>query len=423
MADRVRGVLLMAAMVCSAVSLRAQNADSLNTAKTEEVLTRVRRYSGTDVALARALADSLVSAQPAGASAIPEALFAKATIAPSAAAAERDYSRIVEDFPFSARVPDALMRLAVLESARNNRVNALRHLDRLLRNHSDSPARSRASLLAGRLRLEAGDPARGCEALAAAYASAGPTERDVREQSEQLGAKCPTPIARMADRDPTPMGVKRAPAAVVAPAPVVAAGPATRRGRAAATPATPAAAKPATAVRRDSAPTTTATRPATVRRDSAPVVAVAKPVVPRRDSAPAASATRPAVVRRDSAPTTVVAKPTVRRDTAPVAAKPATPAPTPAATPTPAAPRTPAAAPAGGARYAVQFAAFPQRPGAEQYAAVLRGRGIAARVEGSVAPFRVRAGRYATSIEAEAAAAVWRKPGTAAIVVTLAPAP
>jgi hypothetical protein len=71
----------------------------------------------------------------------------------------------------------------------------------------------------------------------------------------------------------------------------------------------------------------------------------------------------------------------------------------------------------------VQFAAYNDRPGAEQFASVLRGRGITARVEGSVAPFRVRAGRFATRAEAEASAALWRRPGQPAIVVALGPTP
>jgi cell division protein FtsN len=74
-------------------------------------------------------------------------------------------------------------------------------------------------------------------------------------------------------------------------------------------------------------------------------------------------------------------------------------------------------------RYGVQFAAYNDRPGADKFAAILRGRGITARVEGDAAPFRVRAGRFPTRAEAEASAALWRRPGQPAIVVTLAPTP
>lgn len=382
---------LLAVLSSSALaSLQAQNADSATTARAEDVLVRVRRHTSNDVAAARALVDSLVVSLPVAAAVMPEALFAKASIAPSAIEAERDYTRIVKDYRFSARVPDALMRLAVLESARNNRFMALRHLERLLRDHSDAPVRSRASLLAGRLRLDENDRARACELLAAAHASAGVTERDVKEQAESLGAKCPTPIAMMAQRDPPPLGVARA--ARVTPAPVVAAStiPATRRNRRDST----ALMKPtARDVGRDSASTPKPVVPV-IRGDTAPRVVV--PVV-RRDTAAAPKPVTP-VVRRDTAPTPKPAAPVVRSE--------------------------PTAAPlVASGRFGVQFAAYNDRPSAEQFASVLRAKGIVARVEGAVGPFRVRAGRFATRAEAEASAALWRRPGQPAIVVALGPTP
>lgn len=442
---------LVAGFTTSPVS--AQNTDSVQTVRVEEVLSRVRRLTSRDVTAARAVVDSLVITMPPGASAMPEALFAKASIAPSAIEAERDYTRIVNDHKFSPRVPDALMRLALLESARNNRYGALKHLERLLKDYSDAPVRSRASLMAGRLRLESNDPARACDLLAAAYASAGANERDVRDQAETLGAKCPTPISVMAAQEPPPLGVARA-AKVVTP--TVAATPVptkrmTRRDSIAAAqraatarrdsvlrtaPATSvvhrdsAPPKPVVVAKRDTAPTpkppapvvhrdTVATpKPAVVvRRDSAPTP---KPVVVKRDTV---ATPKPAiVVRRDSAPPP---KPVVvKRDSTP---KPA--APVAVATPKPATPvaprvdstRAPRSTTTG--RFGVQFAAYNDKPGAEQYAGVLRERGIVARVEGVVAPFRVRAGRFATRAEAEAAMTMWKKPGMQAFVVPLGPTP
>jgi SPOR domain len=477
-----KAIALVVAIVLPLMPLHvaaAQNADSLTSARAEEVLARVRRFTSSDVPTARVLADSLVNSLPATAAVMPAALFAKASIAPSAAEAERDYARIVNDYRFAAQVPDALMRLALLENARNNRTGALRHLDRLLRDHSDAPVRSRASLMAGRLRMDANDPARACELLAAAYASAGPNERDVRDQATNIGERCPTPIPIMAEHEPPPMGVVRAGRdvavpSVVAPVPVSN----TRRGRrdttATAKPAptavvrrdTVAAAKPVTpaVVRRDTTPTPKPVTPAVVSRDTVPTPKPVTPAVVRRDTVPTPKPVTPAVVKRDTAPTpkpvtpavvkrdsTLTSKPVVpavvKRDATPTA-KPATPVVTrrdTAATPKPSVPAptvvrrdtaptpkpvTPparrdsaTAAPASASRFGVQFAAYNDRPSAENYAGILRGRGITARVEGVVAPFRVRAGRFSTRAEAEASAALWRKPGTAAIVVTLGPPP
>ena len=439
------GAMLIGAALSIPAQVMAQNADSVTTARAEDVLARVRRYTSNNVASARTLADSLVAALPSGASILPEALFAKASIAPSAAEAERDYTLIVNEHRFAARVPDALMRLAVLESARNNRVMALRHLERLLRDHSDAPVRSRASLLAGRLRLDANDPARACELLAAAYASAGITERDVKDQAESLGATCPTPVPVMAQRDPPPLGVARA-ARVATPVSTAAAAPATTRRTRRDTavtirPATPvvrrdtavAAKPPAPAAGRDTAVTPRPVTPV-VRRDSAVAVKPAAPVI-RRDTAvavkPATPVVRrdtavppkpaPAVIRRDTALTPRPAAPVTRRDTTTTATpKPASVTPAPA-TPVPTTPVSPTSAPTTAGRFGVQFAAYNDRPGAEQFASVLRGRGITARVEGTAAPFRVRAGRFATRAEAEASAALWRRPGHPAIVVGLTP--
>jgi len=387
--------MLLIALRC-ATPLSAQNVDSLQTARAEDVLGRVRRYTSGDVQAARALADSLVRGLPADASAMPEALFAKASIAASAAEAERDYARIVTEYRFAARVPDALMRLAILESARNNRGGALRHLDRLMRDHGDSPVRSRASLMAGRMRMETNDPARACDLLAAAYASAGPNERDVIDQAQTAGATCPTSIAVMAAREPPPLGIMRAPRAVASAAGVSASprrAPARPTG-AVATAVTPAP-PVAPPVARQAVPPSA---PPVVRQAVTPPVVVTQPVV----------VTRPVV----TTPPVVVTRPVVMTQPSPV---------TPPARTEPVA--VAAAAPAAAGRYGVQFAAYNDRPGAEQLAGVLQERGISARVEGTSAPFRVRAGRFTTRAEAEAAAVLWRRGGQAVMIVPLGPRP
>ncbi len=373
MAERRALALGIALCLALGTAVHAQNADSVQTLRASDALNRIRRHTTSDVATARAIADSLVRVLPAEASVMPEALFAKASIAASAADAEADYSRIVNEYRFAVKVPDALMRLALLEGARNNRDGALRHLDRLLRDHGESAVRSRASLMAGRLRLEMNDPARGCELLAAAWASAGLTERDVKDQAESLGAKCPVSVAARARRDPSPLGILRAPPESVPPAAGLGTAPtaAARRRQ------------------RDSVLAVQAAR-AAARRDSAAkaaaVAAAAKPAV----KPPAAVVATRAV---DSVP--------VPRPAAPVAKAEMTSSPAPA-----------------GIRYAVQFAAYNDRPGADQFAETLRRRGIAARVEGTDKPFRVRAGRFTTREEAEATLQVWKKPGQQAIVVS-----
>ena len=452
---------LLVVTLCPTAVTYAQNADAAHTARAEDVLARVRRYTSGDVQAARALADSLVGALPADATVMPEALFAKASIAASAADAARDYSRIVTDYRFAARVSDALMRLAILESARNNRPGALGHLDRLLRDHGESVVRSRASLMAGRMRMDMNDPARGCDLLAAAFASAGANERDVIDQAQTAGARCPTSIAVMAEREPPPMGITRASRAVPGAAAALAS-VSPRRGPARALPAaapSPPAKVSAPVVRRDDAVAVTPVTlvmPVTpvmpvVRRDTvraaAPIAAAAAPVVRRISSvtrssisqgdaaatgaplaAPSAAPTIAATVVPSAAP---IAVPTGARTAAPTAAPTisatvipsAAPTAAKTAAPTIAATVVPSTRPATAERYGVQFAAYNDRPGAARLAAVLQERGIYARVEGTTAPFRVRAGRFTTRAEASAAATLWRGSGQAVMIVPLGPTP
>ena len=56
--------------------------------------------------------------------------------------------------------------------------------------------------------------------------------------------------------------------------------------------------------------------------------------------------------------------------------------------------------PSSGA-FSVQVAAYNHKADAEKLAANLTKRGYAARVDGTVAPFRVRIGRYSTNSQAE----------------------
>ena len=51
----------------------------------------------------------------------------------------------------------------------------------------------------------------------------------------------------------------------------------------------------------------------------------------------------------------------------------------------------------------MQVAAYTKKSEAENLVSTLKKRGYEARVDGSVAPFRVRIGRYATEKDAEAA--------------------
>jgi cell division protein FtsN len=128
------------------------------------------------------------------------------------------------------------------------------------------------------------------------------------------------------------------------------------------------------------------------------IVATAAPPVPSNQasasSTPTSEGTPPAkkekAVTVDTA-STGVSEPRVNPTTA---VPPESPRPTPASEP-------PNPAALSSSRYSVQVAAYNHRPDADKLSSSLRKRGYQARVDGEIAPFRVRVGRYGTVKEAE----------------------
>jgi hypothetical protein len=72
-------------------------------------------------------------------------------------------------------------------------------------------------------------------------------------------------------------------------------------------------------------------------------------------------------------------------------------------------------------RYAVQLAAYDTRADAETSVKRLATRGIDARIDGEVKPFRVRTGRFATRAEANALLATLKRQGFAGFIAELRP--
>lgn len=113
-------------------------------------------------------------------------------------------------------------------------------------------------------------------------------------------------------------------------------------------------------------------------------------------------------------------------DSAPAPAAVVAPTATPTAAPTAVPTATPVSAPAvatpapATARYSVQLAAFDTKQEAEQLVKRLGARGIDARVDGEVKPFRVRTGYFATRAQANAALAKLKQGGQTGFVAEIA---
>ena len=142
------------------------------------------------VAAGRLLVDSVLAATPADSADYPEALYWHATLAASPADAERDYRRIIVEYGFSGRAGDALIQLAQLEVARNDRDAAETHLRRFLIEQPTHGQRGRAGYLLARLHFDRNELARGCAALTRTRGDVPPDSIELRNQVEYLAPRC-----------------------------------------------------------------------------------------------------------------------------------------------------------------------------------------------------------------------------------------
>lgn len=126
-----------------------------------------------------------------------ETLFSQAAGAPPEAA-ESAYQRIVVDFPESPRTEEALLRLAQIELARGDRVQAAAHLDRLLRDHTArGPSEAATEFAAGEAYLQLDDMPHACRTLAQARADAAPGDVELTNQVSYALERCrsvPMPV-------------------------------------------------------------------------------------------------------------------------------------------------------------------------------------------------------------------------------------
>ncbi|MEO7712873.1 MAG: SPOR domain-containing protein [Gemmatimonadaceae bacterium] len=250
---------------------------------TDSLFRRARRAvaDGNGVA-GRALVDSLQRAADPTTPAYGDALYWHGALAPTAAEAERDYRRVIVEYPLAYYAEDALLAIAELEQARGDRAGALAHLQRYVKDYPSSAGRGVAALGAARLAFEQRDATLGCSMIAVARSAVVTTDLELRNQVEYHGRQCTASVTsataspeRAAPVAATPTSVPpasvRAASAPVASAPVASA-PAARAPVASAPPANVATSsitrsQPAPVAERPSArPTTPAPRPEQGRR-------------------------------------------------------------------------------------------------------------------------------------------------------------
>jgi len=317
----------------------------------------------------RALIDSVIAKTPPTSQLYPQALFWRATLASNAADAESDYKHIVVDYPLAPQAEDALLRLAQLELARGDRDGALNHLQRIPRDYPRSKSLARASYWTARVLFEKNDIPNACAANANALAQADVSEIELRNQIQYQGQRCPA-AAAVAMTTAAPSPTTTPPAPITAPIP-------SASGTASTTPAKSTAAtsppsKPAIPASVNK-PEAVDTVSATVKAPTPHPKTVTTTTVPRLKPPTEANDSKPSIVDPSKAPKAVAEKPEAKRN-------------------------TPASRRSG---YSVQVAAYTYKAEADKLASSLNKRGYSARVDGSVAPFRVRIGRYPTERDAE----------------------
>lgn len=139
----------------------------------------------------RALIDSVLKSVPEGSPGYGDALYWRGALAETAADAERDYRKVIVEYPVSAYADNALLAMADLESARGDKASALQHLSRFVREHDDAtPLRGTAALTAARLAFEERDTRTACTMVAAARSSTPNASVEVKNQVDYLASRC-----------------------------------------------------------------------------------------------------------------------------------------------------------------------------------------------------------------------------------------
>lgn len=162
---------------------------------TDSLFRRARRAvaDGNGVA-GRALVDSLQRAADPATPAYGDALYWHGALAPTAAEAERDYRRVIVEYPLAYYAEDALLAIAELEQARGDRAGALAHLQRYVKDYPSSAGRGVAALGAARLAFEQRDATLGCSMIAVARGAVEATDLELRNQVEYHGRQCTAPV-------------------------------------------------------------------------------------------------------------------------------------------------------------------------------------------------------------------------------------
>lgn len=184
--------LLPLTILLSVLALSADAQDAGPSLR-DSIFRRARRMvsEGNGVA-GRTLVDSLLTLEAEGTPSYGDALFWRGALAPTASEAERDYRRVIVEYPLSYYAGDALLGIAGLEQARGDRVNAMQHMVRFVREHqTDNPSRASAAFGAARLAFEQREFGICNAMITEARKSASPKDIELKNSIDYVAARCP----------------------------------------------------------------------------------------------------------------------------------------------------------------------------------------------------------------------------------------
>jgi tetratricopeptide (TPR) repeat protein len=141
-------------------------------------------------AAGRLLIDSVITATPADSPTYAEALYWRGALAGSNIDAERDYRRVVVEYPASPRAGDALLALAQLELTSGDQPAATQHLLRFVTENPTSPERARINLQLVKLLFDQNDLGHGCTVLRSALSELSDAQVETRNQLDYYSPRC-----------------------------------------------------------------------------------------------------------------------------------------------------------------------------------------------------------------------------------------
>jgi hypothetical protein len=212
-------MLVFAMCIGSAAAALAQTGSSSRPQAADAVFARARQLvlNGNGAA-GRVLVDSVIATTNPDAPTYAEALFWRASLAAESQDAERDYRRIIVEYPLSSRTNESLLKLGELEAARGDRPPAAAHLDRYLEQNLKFADRGRLGLQVVRLFFELNNAPRGCATLARVLTSVPGTDVEMRNQLSYFAPRCAgvdtthvngTPVAQPVDSAPPARHTRR----------------------------------------------------------------------------------------------------------------------------------------------------------------------------------------------------------------------